>query len=272
VRYDFAMTPLDRFFGETPAWLDLSARALRQAGRAALDLLYPPVCLACRRAIGEHGGLCPSCWAAMRFIERPYCERLGTPFETDLSGASGRFLSAAAVADPPVFARARAVALFWDGPARQLAHRLKYGDRGELAEPMGRWMARAGAELLDEADLLIPVPLHRMRLAQRRFNQAAALGRAIAKNSGVPLRCDILTRVKPTPPQVGLTRRLRAKNVQGAFFIPDDKKIELAGRRIVLVDDVMTSGATLNAAARALLRAGATQVDALVFALGVTET
>ena len=204
----------------------------------------------------------------MRFIERPYCERLGTPFE---AADEGRALSSQAVADPPVFARARAVARFEDGPARLLVHRLKYGDRGELAEPMGRWMARAGAELLDEADLLIPVPLHRLRLASRRFNQSVALARAIGDVSAVPVRPDILTRPKPTTPQVGLTRRLRAQNMQGAFAVAEEKRIELAGRRLVLVDDVMTSGATLNAASRILLRAGAKQVDALVFARVVTQ-
>jgi ComF family protein len=264
------MAPLDKYFGEAPDWLSRGARTLQRAGAAALDLLYPPVCLACRRAIGMHGGLCPACWSAMRFIERPYCERLGTPFETDLAASEGgRFLSPAAVADPPVFARARAVARY-EGPARHLVHRLKYGDRGELAPPMGRWMARAGEDLLDEAEVLVPVPLHRLRLAQRRFNQSVALARAVAHVSGVPTRCDLLVRRKPTPPQVGLTRRLRAQNVQGAFGVPQDRRIDVAGRRLVLIDDVMTSGATLNAAARVLLRAGASQVDALVFARVVT--
>jgi ComF family protein len=266
------MTPLTKILSDAPIWLSLGAQAVKRAGAAALDLLYPPVCLACRRAIGAHGGLCPACWSAMRFIERPYCERLGTPFETDLATSeSGRFLSSAAVADPPVFARARAVVRFEEGPARLLVHRLKYGDRGELAAPMGRWMARAGAELLDEADVLIPVPLHRLRLAHRRFNQSAALARTIAQESGVPLRSDILTRPKPTPPQVGLTRRLRARNMQGAFAVAEEKRIEIGGRRVVLVDNVMTSGATLNAASRVLLRAGAKQVDALVFARVVTD-
>jgi ComF family protein len=252
--------------------LALGVQALKRVGAAALDLLYPPVCLACRRATSKHGGLCPSCWSATRFIERPYCERLGSPFEADLgAGESGRILSPAAMADPPVFARARAVARFEEGPARLLVHRLKYGDRSELAAPMGRWMARAGAELLGEADLLIPVPLHRERLAQRRFNQAADLAREVSKTSGVPLDTEILVRVKSTPPQVGLNRRLRAKNMQGAFQIAPDRAIELSRRGIVLIDDVMTSGATLNAAARALLRAGARQVDALVFAKVVTD-
>ncbi|MGO9942631.1 MAG: ComF family protein [Rhodoblastus sp.] len=267
------MIRLHKSLSEAPAWLDLGASALKRVGTAALDLLYPPVCLACRRAIGVHGGLCPSCWSAMRFIERPFCERLGTPFETDLAAnESGRIVSAAALADPPVFARARAVARFEDGPARTLVHRLKYGDRGELAEPMGRWMARAGAELLGEADLVVPMPLHRLRLAHRRFNQSAALARAVSALSGVPLENDLLIRIKPTPPQVGLTRRLRAMNVQGAFHVAPERRIELADRRVVLVDDVMTSGATMNAAARILLRAGAKQVDALVFARTVSES
>jgi ComF family protein len=258
---------------QTPSWLRHGARALKKAGGIALDLLYPPACLACRRAIAAHGGLCPACWSAMRFIERPFCERLGTPFEIDLAaGESGRTISPAALADPPVFHRARAVARFEDGPARQLVHRLKYGDRGELAAPMGLWMARAGEELLRDADLLVPIPLHWTRLARRRFNQAAALANAVSVVSAVPVETELLVRIKPTPPQVGLTRRLRARNIQGAFDIPVARRIETEGRMIVLVDDVMTSGATLNAAARILLRAGAKRVDALVFARVVTES
>ncbi|MCI4677768.1 ComF family protein [Rhodoblastus acidophilus] len=254
-------------------WLREGALALKKAGGATLDLLYPPACLACRRAVSEHGGLCPQCWSAMRFIERPFCERLGTPFAADFAAeAGGRTISPAAFADPPVFQRARVVARFEEGPARQLVHRLKYGDRDELAGPMGLWMARAGAELLSDADLLVPIPLHWTRLARRRFNQAAALAAAIEKVSAVPVETELLLRVKPTPPQVGLTRRLRAQNIQGAFVVPEERRIEVEGCRIVLVDDVMTSGATLNAAARILLRAGAKRVDALVFACVVRES
>jgi ComF family protein len=267
------MLRFDPSLRQTPEWLLHGARALKRAGGFALDLLYPPSCLACRRAISQQGGLCPECWGAMRFIERPFCERLGTPFEVDLAaGESGRTISPAALADPPVFQRARAVARYEDGPARQLVHRLKYGDRGELAGPMGRWMARAGAELLDDSDLLVPIPLHWTRLARRRFNQAAALAQAVESLSAVPVQTDLLVRIKPTPPQVGLSRRLRAKNIQGAFAVPAERRIEAEGRKVVLVDDVMTSGATLNAAARVLLRAGAKRVDALVFARVVTES
>ena len=245
-------------------------RAAALAGRvaaAALDTLYPPTCLACRAATGAHGALCPRCWSAMRFIERPFCERLGTPFEQDLGDG---LLSPQAMADPPVFARARAVARFEDGPARTLVHRLKYSDRSELARPIGRWMARAGGDILAEADLIAPVPLHPMRLWRRRFNQAAMLAREVAHETGKPCEPAALLRVKATPSQVGLSRTQRAENVQGAFRVAE--RAQVRGRNVVLIDDVLTSGATVNAAARVLLRAGAGRVDVLVFARVVTGT
>ena len=255
----------DAEFGAPPA---LGARLrglLSGLGRATLDTLYPPTCLSCRAATGEADALCPACWRAMRFIERPFCERLGTPFEQDLGAG---LLSPQAIADPPVFRRARAVARFEDGPARRLVHRLKYSDRGELAAPLRAWMARAGADVLADADAVVPVPLHALRLWTRRYNQAAALARAIALRAGKPFEPQWLQRVKATRSQVGLSRRQRAENVQGAFRAWPGAPIK--ERRIVLVDDVLTSGATANAAARALLRAGAGEVDLLVFARVVT--
>ena len=248
-------------------WSKLAGAAV-SIGRVALDAIYPPTCLACRAATAQTGALCPECWRRMRFIERPFCDRLGTPFEQDLGPG---LLSPQAIAVPPVFARARAVAHFEDGPARQLVHRLKYSDRGELAKPMGRWMARAGADILAGADALAPVPLHALRLWTRRFNQAAALAQAVAAEAGAPCDPFLLTRVKATQSQVGLSRAQRAENVQGAFQAPPEARVRLKGRRIVLVDDVLTSGATANAAARALLRGGAAQVDLLVFARVVTS-
>ena len=238
-------------------------RSLTAAGRLGLNLLYPPSCLACHGATNAPDTLCTACWRQVRFIERPYCERLGTPFAQDLGPG---LLSPEAMADPPVWARARAVAGFDEGPARQLVYRLNYSDRMEIARPLGRWMARAGVELLEEADLLIPIPLHRMRLAHRRFNQSMALALSISESCGVPVEGFALERAKRSAPQVGLSRLQRAANVQGAFKVAQDRRHLIAGRRIVLVDDVLTSGATSNAAARALLRAGAAQVDLLVFA------
>jgi ComF family protein len=249
-----------------PAFAAHVAHLWARAARAALDTLYPPICLACRAATAEAGALCSTCWRAMRFIERPFCDRLGTPFEHDLGEG---LLSPQAVTDPPVFQRARAVARFEDGPARRLVHRLKYSDRGELAGPMGAWMARAAADVLADADAITPVPLHARRLWTRRFNQAAALAREVARRSGKPFEPVLLQRVKATRSQVGLTREQRVQNMQGAFRAAPAASVR--GRRIALVDDVLTSGATANAAARALLKAGATQVDLIVFARVVTS-
>jgi ComF family protein len=206
--------------------------------------------------------LCAACWSKLTFITRPYCERLGIPFAYD---AGPGLLSLEAIADPPAYGRARAVAAY-DGVAAKLVHALKYGDRLDLAPALGRWMANAGADVLKDADALVPVPLHWRRLWARRFNQSAALARAVGKARGLPVVRDALRRVKATPQQVGLSRSERALNVQGAFRVPVSGKAEVAGRRLVLVDDVLTSGATVDACARALLRGRAASVDVLVFA------
>jgi ComF family protein len=245
------------------------AAAARRLGSGLLDLVYPPVCLVCRRGVAEHGALCAACWRDIAFIERPFCERLGTPFERDLDQPG--LISPEAAANPPVFARARAVARYDSDKARSLAHRLKYHDRLELAGPMGRWMARAGAELLADADVLAPIPLHRLRLAARRFNQSADLAKVVSRESGVPVETQALLRVKATAPQVGLSRAQRALNLAGAFRVDPERATSLESRNVVLIDDVLTTGATANAAARTLLRAGAARVDLLVFARAVTS-
>jgi ComF family protein len=240
---------------------------LRAGLRGMIGIVYPPGCIACQAATGEAQALCATCWGDVGFIERPYCERLGTPFAVDLGDG---LLSPAAIADPPAFARARAVCRF-DGTARELVHRLKYGDRVELAQTLGRMMTQAGRELLADASLVVPVPLHRTRLWSRRFNQAAALAGVVSQLGGVPHAPLALARVKRTRQQVGLTRAQRADNLQGAFRVPDGMKPQIEGRRILLVDDVLTTGSTANAAARALLRAGARDVDILTFARVVTD-
>lgn len=241
--------------------------ALRAGLHGLVAIVYPPTCIACQAATGEAQALCSACWRGIGFIERPYCERLGTPFPVDLGTG---LLSPAAIADPPVFARARAVCRF-EGTARELVHRLKYGDRVELSLTLGRMMAQAGRELAADADLVLPVPLHRTRLWRRRFNQAAALARAVSRETGLPLATMPLTRIRRTRQQVGLTRTQRADNLQGAFHVSTAMRGLVEGRRILLVDDVLTTGATVNAASRALLRAGASAVDVLTFARVVTD-
>ncbi|UVF20145.1 ComF family protein [Microvirga terrae] len=250
--------------------IPLSARfraGAKEAWHSALGLFYPPTCIACQAATGEPHALCAGCWSQIRFIERPFCERLGTPFAVDLGQP---LISPAAMADPPVFGRARAVAEY-DGAASLLVHRLKYNDRLELARALGGMMVRAGAELLDEADVIVPVPLHRWRLWRRRFNQAMALAQAVSAQCSVPCDPFLLTRVKHTRRQVGLTKAQRQENLQGAFRVSPEAKARLKGRRVLLVDDVLTTGATANAASRALLRGGAVCVDILAFARVVQE-
>lgn len=240
------------------------ARALRKLARTVLGLIYPPSCAGCGGATMDAGALCPGCWSALRLIAPPVCPRYGTPFAVDFGGPP--LMSPRAISEPPVFARARAVALY-DAVARGLVHRLKYEDRHDLAGAMARMMAGSGAALLAEADCVVPVPLHRWRLWRRRFNQAALLARPVARAAGLPFEPGLLVRVKATRSQVGLSRVGRAENLQGAFRVPSAARARLQGRRVLLVDDVTTTGATANAAARALLRGGAAHVDLLTFAL-----
>lgn len=235
--------------------------AWNHASKLTLDIALPTLCVACREPVNGEG-VCAECWSKLSFIERPYCPRLGIPFVYD---PGPDLLSMEAIANPPAYDRARA-AVRYDDVARALVHAYKYGDRLDLARLMAGWMARAGRELLAEADGLVPVPLHWRRLWARRFNQSATLAAEISAVSKVPVAHGALKRIKATPQQVGLSKTQRAENVQGAFRVPADLKAEVAGRRLILIDDVLTSGATADTCARVLLRAGAAHVDVLVFA------
>lgn len=239
------------------------AFALKRLGLGLTDLVYPPSCIGCGGAIRDADAFCPRCWSMMGFIERPLCDRYGLPLPVD---HGPDLLSPLAISDPPVFRRARAVARY-DGLARDLVHRLKYGDRQELSRAMGRAMIRAGRELIAETDLIVPVPLHLFRLWSRRFNQAVLLAKLISQEAGKPMIPDALKRIKRTKPQVGLSRSERADNLNRAFAVHETHLLAITGKRIMLVDDVMTTASTANAAARTLLKAGAKEVDILTFAL-----
>jgi ComF family protein len=241
-----------------PQWRSLVASTFR----FALDVALPPLCPSCREPLGDGVGLCAECWSKLSLIEPPFCARLGIPFNYDPGPG---LLSMEAIANPPAYDRARA-AVRYDDIARALVHAYKYGDRLDLAPLMAGWMARAGRELLADADALIPVPLHWRRLWARRFNQSATLALEIGKSANVPVLHHALKRARATAHQVGLTKAQRAENVQGAFRVPADATSDIAGRRLVLIDDVLTSGATSDTCARVLLRAGAKAVDVLVFA------
>jgi ComF family protein len=235
--------------------------AWKHTARLALDIALPTLCVACREPV-DGDGVCAACWAKLSFIAPPFCPRLGIPFVYD---PGPDMLSMEAIANPPAYTRARA-AVRYDDVARTLVHALKSQDRTDLAPAMGGWMARAGRELLAEADVLVPVPLHWKRGWSRRYNQSGALARVIERQTGVKLSSEALRRVRQTQQQIGLSRKERASNVQGAFKVAADRQSLIHGRRVVLIDDVLTSGATVDACARALLRAKAASVDVLVFA------
>lgn len=236
--------------------------SLRRLPGLAADLVLPPTCPGCGGAVADSHALCPRCWSAIRFIAPPLCPVYGTPFSHEMGEG---IVSAEALADPPPFRRARSAAIYGD-VARRLVHQLKYYDRPHLAQVMARTMRHAGHVLIADCNLIIPVPLYRWRLWSRRFNQSALLADGLSKLTGVAADPLVIRRVKATRQQVGLSAAQRQENVRGAFRVPETVRPRIAGLDVLLVDDVYTSGATVKAASRALLRAGAASVDVLTFA------
>lgn len=282
-------------------WRNFILYQLRRNMRAGLDVILPPLCVSCRTGLVDQNMLCVKCWREIDFIAEPLCDRSGMPlpydyrdggnarfegqdyefdfaeqadlsqadfFQADFSHAErhqGKLISAAALKYPPPYGRARAVAAY-TGVMRQLIHDFKYRDRFEARALFARWMESAGAELLQDADLLLPVPLYRARLWQRRYNQAAILAQALAERSHIPVEPTVLKRVKRTQSQVGLTAAQRRKNVSGAFALKRGGIEKIRGRHIVLIDDVLTTGATVDACSKLLLKAGAAGVDVITLA------
>jgi ComF family protein len=236
---------------------------LRRAARAVLDLVYPPLCITCRKPVAEPGALCADCWQDIRFLDGPMCARCGLPFEFDPGGET---LCAACLARPPAFDRARAV-MRYDEKSRGPLLALKHGDRLDLSPAFARWLERGGKALLDDADAIVPVPLHPWRLWSRRFNQSAELARILSRRTGKPAWMTALLRHRPTPSQGNMpSAKARRRNVAGAFKVSSRLKSAIAGRNVLLIDDVLTTGATVDACARALKRAGAAKVDVLALA------
>lgn len=248
---------------DTETRVSREPRRWRHLLKLATDVLVPPLCLSCRTPIEDADALCAACWRRIDFITPPVCERLGIPLPYDTGEPT---LSAAALADPPAYDRARAVARF-DDRVRYLVHRLKYGDQHDAVSLFGRWLKSAAAPLLPGTDLIVPVPLARWRLWQRRFNQAALLAQALSRQTAIPTAPLALIRTRSTASQVGMTADQRRRNVQGAFRVPSRHRSRIAGRNILLIDDVITTGATVEACARALKRAGAARVDVAALAM-----
>jgi ComF family protein len=241
--------------------------ALQRALAACADLIMPPCCLVCRTPLSEHHLLCAACWSEVSFIRPPVCDVLGIPLPFD---TGERTISAAAVARQPPYDHARAVAHF-SGAMRTLVHQFKYADRHDARALFGRWLVETGSELVGRVDLIVPVPLARLRLLTRRFNQAAVLAQELSRRTGLPVAPNVLRRTRATPSQVGLTHDQRRRNVAGAFRVPQKRARAVVGRRVLLIDDVITTGATAEACARALKRAGAAGVDVLALAMVTNE-
>jgi len=240
------------------------ARGLRQIGAAALDLVLPPHCVSCGAPVAIQGQLCVECFRLTGFITEPCCAHCGVPFASVAQGGPDR-LCPACRETPPAFERARA-ALRYDLQARRLLLPFKHADRTEIARTLVPHMARAGAALLRQADLLVPVPLHRRRLFLRRYNQAVLLARGLARAARKPMLPDALVRARATASLGAKSAVERAVEIAGAFAVRPSRIPRVAGRRVLLIDDVMTSGATANACTVALLGAGAAAVDVLVAA------
>jgi ComF family protein len=249
--------------------MDVGWPALRwfhRAVNAALDAVLPPQCLSCSGVTQTPGALCATCWAKIVWLGAPLCDCCGVPFEFDAAPASNEsVLCAPCLAGRPVFARARAV-FQYDEASRGLVLAFKHADRTHAAPAFGQWLARAGAELLADADIIAAVPLHWTRLAWRRYNQAALLAHAVARTSGRDCIPDLLTRVRRTPTQGERGRAARRRNVRRAFAVLERHRPRLVGRRVVLVDDVFTTGATVEECARVLIESGAESVGVLTLA------
>ena len=230
------------------------------AGKLA-DLLLPPRCLSCSDPVGRQGTMCATCWPQLRWIQAPHCACCGLPFAHAMGAEA---LCAACLIKPPAAARSRSV-LSYDAGSSRLISRFKYQDGTLLAPALGGWMARVGQELLPGVDCLVPVPLHWRRLLWRRYNQAGLLAGEVARMADLPVG-NFLYRTRTTRPQAELTRTQRLTNVKGLFKVKPKMVEQVKGQCLLLVDDVHTTGATLEACAKALLKAGAREVRCLTFA------
>lgn len=240
--------------------VQIGARAaLQGAALAAVRVLYPPQCMACGAAVDVEGGLCPECWAETPFVSGLACDCCGVP----LPGRSDHEELCDACLGGRAWSRGRA-ALRYGGAGKRIVLAMKHGDRPDLARWAGGWLARVGAPLIGPGTVLVPVPLHRRRLLARRYNQAALLAREVARRAGAACCPDLLVRGRDTGSQEGLGSAGRHANVDGAIRVHPRRSAE--GRDVLLVDDVLTSGATMAACARACMEGGAARVDVLVLA------
>lgn len=226
-----------------------------------LDVFLPPRCLLCGKILSGENGLCEECFAKINFIGAPYCHKCGHPLPAGTNAVS----CARCVSDDKNPFRMQRARVCYDEGSRPLLINFKFFDKTENAAFLARWLYAAAHDILEAgADVLIPVPLHHARLRHRRYNQAALLCKELGKLSGLPVDYTALVRHKNTKPQVECSASTRVHNVKNAFSVKHPERI--AGRRIILIDDVMTTGSTLKECGMVLLASGAQSVDALTVA------
>jgi ComF family protein len=230
--------------------------------KKCIDVLLPPRCIITGRPVDRQGAIAPEAWQSLSFIGDPLCHCCGAPFGFE---ADTKALCGACLERRPVYNRARA-ALAYDDASRTMILRFKHADQIHAVHTFVPWLRRAGADLLAEADLLIPVPLHRWRLLKRRYNQAGLLAQALGKTAGIPCISDLLLRKRATKVQGHMNPSERHRNVRNAFTVHPRHAKKIAGKRIVLIDDVLTTGATVGECAKALKKAGVASVDILSIA------
>jgi ComF family protein len=231
---------------------------MRGLWRGALDAIFPPQSIDGAPVLA--GGLSAAAWSRIQWLDGPVCDGCGVPFEYEIG-----VRCAACLARRRAFDRARAACIY-DETSREPILKLKHADRTDLAPLFARWLSRAARELIGEADAIAPVPLHPSRLLSRRYNQAAEIARPLARMARVPYLPDALVRRRDTATQGGRSGPGRKRNVAGAFEVPPARAAQVAGRTVLLVDDVLTTGATAEGCARALKAAGALRVDVAVVA------
>jgi len=227
-----------------------------------IDILFPPVCPACKLIVGKHGSLCVDCWNNIHFIEEPFCYKCGTPFAYKIGEKA---ICASCMQRKTPYLQARSLFKYDENSKSQILA-LKYHDKTALAPIFADWLTRIASELADKDPLIIPVPLHYYRFVARRYNQAALLAYALGKRTGLKVLPDTLIKKRKTPPQEGLSRKQREDNLRGAFAIGKNKSALLKGRSVILIDDVMTTGATIEACCRTLNDAGVRDIYILTIA------
>lgn len=242
-------------------------KALSRLWEGAIGLLYPAQCPGCGAAVGRSGALCPPCWAEAEFIGDDACAGCGAPLPAGLEAGD----RCDACATMPRVWRGTRAALVYRGTGRRLALALKHGDRADLAPVLGGWLAEAAAPLVVPGMVVVPVPLHGRRLLRRRYNQALLLAAVVARRHRLALAPAALVRRRHTPMQGQGSLAERFDNLRDAITVPGRQAARLGGRAVLLVDDVMASGATLSAAAEALLAAGAAPVAVAVLARAVRD-